>query len=79
VSDAGLATERTTLARRRTTLPFLVLALLGARVALDVPVRGLLLAALSCLGAVVAVRRSPPELTLVVLLVAACALAVPGG
>ena len=79
MSDAGLAAERTALSRRRTTLPFLVLALLAVRAALDVPVRGLLLAVVACVGAVVALRRSPQELTLVVLLAAGCALTLPAG
>lgn len=77
--DPGLATERTQLARRRTVLPFLVVALLGARAALDVPLPGLLVAALACAGAAVAVRRSPTALAAVVLLLALAALAVPPG
>lgn len=75
--DLGLATERTQLSRRRTTLPFLVVALLGARAALDAPLPGLLVAALACAGAVVALRRSPTVLAVVVFLLALCALAVP--
>ena len=75
--DPGLANERTALSRRRTTIPFLVVALLGARAALDAPLPGLLVAVLASLGAVAAVRRGPLLLTCVVLLLAAAALAVP--
>lgn len=76
--DLGLATERTLLSRRRTTIPFLVVALLGARAALDVPLAGLLVTLLACTGAVAAQRRSPSLLTVVVLLLAAAALVIPG-
>lgn len=75
--DPGLATERTALSRRRTTIPFLVVALLGARAGLDAPLPGLLVALLASLGAVAARRRGPLLLTCVVLLLAAAALAVP--
>lgn len=74
--DLGLAAERTALSRRRTTIPFLVVALLGARAALDAPVVGMLVTFLACLGAVVAARRSPGELTVAVLLLAAAALTI---
>lgn len=76
--DPGLATERTELARRRTVLPFLVVALLGSRAALDAPLPGLLVAALACAGAVVALRRSPTAVTVLVALLALAALAVTG-
>ncbi len=76
--DPGLAVERTALSRRRTTLPFLVVALLGARAAFDVPWPGLLLALLACAGAVASVRRGPAVLAVVVGLIALAALAVPG-
>ena len=75
--DSGLAEERTALSRRRTALPFLVVALLGVRASLDAAVAGGLLAVVACVGAVVAVRRSPGLVTPVVLLLAAAALAVP--
>lgn len=78
MSDLGLATERTLLSRRRTTIPFLVVALLGARAALDVPLPGLLVTLLACAGAVTAQRRSPSLLTAVVLLLAGAALVIPG-
>lgn len=74
MSDPGLAAERTALARRRTTLPFLVLSLLGARAAFDAPVAGLLLAALGAAGAVIATRRSPGEVTVLVVLLAVAGL-----
>jgi uncharacterized membrane protein YidH (DUF202 family) len=77
VRDLGLATERTALSRRRTTLPFLVVALLGARAALDAPLQGLVVAVLACVGAAVAVKRSPTLLAVVVVLLALAALAVP--
>ena len=77
MSDPGLAAERTALARRRTTIPFLVVALLGARAAIDSPLPGLLVALLACVGAVVAQRAAVDLLTVVVLLLAAAALAVP--
>jgi ABC-type sulfate transport system permease subunit len=75
--DPGLAPERTTLARRRTTIPFLVVALLGARAALDAPVAGLLVAALAGAGAVAARRGTPTVLTALVLTLAVAALGVP--
>ena len=75
--DPGLALERTTLSRRRTTIPFLVVGLLGARAALDVPLAGLLVASLAATGAVAARRASPTALTAVVVGLAAAALAVP--
>lgn len=75
--DLGLATERTALSRRRTTIPFLVVALLGARAALDAPLSGLLVALLACLGAGAAVKRSPTGLTVVIVLLALAALTVP--
>ena len=76
--DPGLAAERTALSRRRTTLPFLVVALLGVRAALDAPLAGTVVAGLGVLGALAAVRRSPTVLTAVVVLlsVAAVGLAV---
>jgi hypothetical protein len=77
VRDLGLATERTSLSRRRTTIPFLVVALLGARAALDAPVPGAVVAVLACLGAGAAVKRSPTMLAVVVVLLALAALAVP--
>jgi hypothetical protein len=73
MTDPGLAAERTALSRRRTTLPFLVVALLGARAALDAPVPGLLVTALAAAGALTAVRRSPSALAVVVVLLAAAA------
>lgn len=75
--DPGLAVERTALSRRRTTLPFLVVALLGARAALDAPWPGVALALLACAGAAISVRRSPAALAAVVGLIALAALAVP--
>jgi hypothetical protein len=77
VRDLGLATERTALSRRRTTIPFLVVALLGARAALDAPLQGVVVAVLACLGAGAAVRRSPTALAVVVGLLAVAALTVP--
>lgn len=77
--DPGLAAERTALSRRRTTIPFLVVALLGARAALDAPVPGLLVAALAALGALAAVRRSSTEVTVLVVLLAAVSLLVAPG
>lgn len=77
--DSGLAAERTALSRRRTTLPFLVVALLGVRAALDAPLAGLLLALVACSGAVAALRRSPGALTVVVVLLAAVSLLLPVG
>ena len=73
--DAGAAVERTELSRRRTALPFLVVALLGARVALDRAAPGLLLAVVACSGAV-ALRWSR-AVTPAVLLVAVAAVVVP--
>ena len=75
--DAGLALERTVLARRRTAIPFLAVALLGARAALDAPLPGLLVTALAGAGAYVVRRGSPWLLTLLVLALAVAALAVP--
>ena len=75
--DAGLALERTVLARRRTAIPFLAVALLGARAALDAPLPGLLVTALAGAGAYVVRRGSPLLLTLLVLVLAVAALAVP--
>lgn len=73
--DLGLAGERTQLSRRRTVLPFLVVALLGARATLESPVAGFAVAALAGLGAALASRRSPTALaTLVVLLAVGAAL-----
>ena len=77
--DPGLASERTALSRRRTTIPFLVVALLGARAALEAAVPGLLVALLAAVGALAAVRRSPSEVTGLVVALAAAALLVPGG
>jgi hypothetical protein len=75
--DPGLAPERTALSRRRTTIPFLVVALLGARAALDAPVAGLLVTAFAGAGAVAARRCAPTVLTSLVLALAAVAVAVP--
>ena len=77
MSDPGLASERTALARRRTAIPLLVVALLGVRAALDEPVPGLLVTVLAGAGAYAAVRQSPTRLTALVLALAAAALAVP--
>ena len=78
--DPGLAAERTRLARRRSVLPFLVLALLGSRAALHAPVPGLVLAALGCLGAAATgLRRPPGVLTGLVLLAAVAAALLPEG
>ena len=77
MSDSGLAAERTALARRRTTIPFLVVALLGVRAALDGPVAGLLVTVLAGAGAYAALRQSPTRVTVLVLTLAAAALAVP--
>ena len=79
MSDPGLAAERTALAHRRTTLPFLVVALLGARAALDSPLPGLVVTLLACVGAAVVRGRSVNALTAVVLLLAAAALLLPPG
>jgi len=67
------------LSRRRTTIPFLVVALLGARAALDAPVQGLLVAGLAAVGAGAAQRGSPRALTLLVLALALAGFTVPGG
>ena len=75
--DPGLALERTALSRRRTTIPFLVVAALGVRAALDVPVAGLAVALLAATGAVAARRGSPTTLTLVVLALALAAVSLP--
>ena len=77
--DPGLAAERTALSRRRTTIPFLVVALLGARAALEAPVPGLLVAALAAVGALTAVRRAPSALAVVVVLLAGAALVLAVG
>lgn len=77
-ADPGLARERTLLARRRTVLPFLLVAVLGARAALAHPGRGSLLVGLALLGAAVAQRGRPGALVAVVLLAAAAAALVPG-
>ena len=78
VRDVGLSEERTQLARRRTTLPFLVLALLGVRAAVDSPLPGVLVAVLAGVGALICVRQQGGRLlTPVVLLLALAALAVP--
>jgi hypothetical protein len=77
VIDPGLARERTALSRRRTAVPFLVVALLGARAALDVPAPGLLLTAVAVAGATAVRRLRPSPLTAVVVLLAAVALALP--
>ena len=77
--DPGLAAERTALSRRRTTIPFLVVALLGARAALESALPGLLLAVVAAAGAVVVIRRSPHEVAVLVVVLAAAALVVPEG
>ena len=77
--DPGLAAERTALARRRTTIPFLVVALLGVRAALDTPVPGLLVALVAAAGAVAAARRPPTEVTVLVVVLAVVSLLVPVG
>ena len=78
MTDPGLAAERTTLARARTSVPFLVVAALGTRAALDAPLPGLVLAALACAGALLARRSRPTALTALVVLLAAAAAVVPG-
>ena len=75
--DPGLAEERTALSRRRTALPFLVVALVGVRVALDAPVEGSVVAAVACVGALVAARGWTAMVTPAVLALAAAALVVP--
>lgn len=77
MTDSGLATERTRLSRRRTVLPFLVVALLGARAALDAPIAGLTIALLAGVGAVVARLRLPTLLAAVVLLLAVAGALLP--
>ena len=77
MTDSGLAAKRTALARRRTALPFLVVALLGVRVALDAPVSGLVLAGVAGAGAVIAARGWGSLVTPAVLLLAVAALALP--
>ena len=78
MSDPGLAAERTRLARRRTVLPFLVLALLGARAALVAPLPGIVLAGLACVAAAAtAARRSPTAIAVLVVLLAVTAAALP--
>lgn len=77
--DPGLASERTALSRRRTTIPFLVVALLGVRASLDTPLPGLLVALVAALGAVAAMRRPPTEVTVLVVVLAAVSLLVPAG
>lgn len=77
MSDVGLASERTRLSRRRTVLPFLVVALLGTRAGLESPVQGLTVALLAGAGAAVVVRRSPTVLAVLVVLLAVAAALVP--
>ena len=77
MTDAGLAEERTALARRRTALPFLVIAALGLRASLDAALPGVLLAVVACVGAAAVVRRSPRLVMPAVLVLAVAALAVP--
>ena len=77
MTDTGLAAERTALSRRRTALPFLVVALLGVRVALDAPLPGSLLAVVACGASVVAARGWGSLVTPAVVLLAAAALALP--
>ncbi len=79
MADRGLGPERTALSRRRTAVPFLVVALLGARAALEVPLSGLPVAMVGCLGAVVVGRGSPGLLTAVVVVLAVAAALVPAG
>jgi hypothetical protein len=78
VSDAGLAAERTELSRRRTVVPFLVVAALAGRAALEDPLPGLALLALACAGALVVGRAAPTLLTTVVLALAMVAALLPG-
>ena len=78
MSDPGLAKERTALSRRRTALPFLVAALLGVRAALDAPVEGSVVAAVACVGAIVAALGWARLVTPAVLALAAAALVLPG-
>ena len=75
VPDPGAAVERTLLSRRRTALPFLVVAAVGLRVALERPVPGLLLAVVACL-ATLALRR-PALVAPGVVLLAAVAVVLP--
>jgi hypothetical protein len=77
VRDLGLAGERTQLSRRRTVLPFLVVALLGARAALESPAPGLAVAVLAGLGALAVGRRSPTAVTLLVVALALAAAVLP--
>jgi hypothetical protein len=77
VNDLGLAGERTALSRRRTVLPFLVVALLGTRAALHAPVAGLAVTLLAGLGVAAATRRSPTALATLVLLLALAAAVLP--
>ena len=81
MTDPGLAAERTELARRRTVLPFLAVAALSLRAALDGsgplhPWPAVLAVALAGLGAAVAPRGGPGRITLLVVLLAvpACLL-----
>ena len=78
MSHAGLAEQRTALSRRRTALPFLVVAVLGVRVALDAPLAGSVLALAACVGSVVAARGRAALVTPAVVLLAAAALLIPG-
>lgn len=77
MTDTGLAAERTALSRRRTALPFLVVALLGVRVALDAPVPGFVLAGVAGAGSVIVARGWVFLVTPAALLLAAAALALP--